>query len=354
MKLSDVAEAIDAETAGDASLVVTRLVHPADATAATDLAMALTGDAVVALAGTRAGAAVVNSGATVPAGLSAIVVSKNDRMILATLTRLFDPGPQRAPGVHPTASVALDARVADDVSIGPLAVVGSGSTIGAGTALLAGATVGAGVTIGSGCIIHPGARIGDRVRMGDRVIIHANAVIGADGFSFIPVRNPDGSTNPIEQPARIHALGTVVIGDDVEIGAATTIDRGTLRDTRIGRGTKIDNQVQIAHNVVIGESCLICGQAGIAGSVVIGDRVLLGARAGIADHVTIASDAAVAAMAGVASEVPAGATVSGMPAMPHKVSIERYMNVGRLKTLYPQVDALKKRIEGLEKGGAGG
>jgi UDP-3-O-[3-hydroxymyristoyl] glucosamine N-acyltransferase len=192
------------------------------------------------------------------------------------------------------------------------------------------------------------------VRLGDRVIVAANSVIGADGFSFIPVRNPDGTRNPIEQPLRIHSLGTVIIADDVEVGAGTTIDRGTLRDTRIGRGTKIDNQVQIAHNVVIGESSLICGMVGIAGSVSIGDRVLIGAGAGIADHLTIGDDATVGAAAGLASHVPAGALFSGLPAAQHNSTLERYMNVGRLRTLYPKVDDLKKRLEALEKSGKGG
>jgi UDP-3-O-[3-hydroxymyristoyl] glucosamine N-acyltransferase len=186
------------------------------------------------------------------------------------------------------------------------------------------------------------------------VQISANSVIGADGFSFIPVRNPDGSRNPIDTPLRIHSLGTVVIADDVEIGAGTTIDRGTLRDTRIGRGTKIDNQVQIAHNVVIGEGSLICGMVGIAGSVVVGSRVLIGAAAGIADHVTIGDDATVGAGSGLASNVAAGTVFSGLPAGPHARTLERYMNVGRLRSLYPKVDDMRERLEALEKSSRGG
>jgi len=186
------------------------------------------------------------------------------------------------------------------------------------------------------------------------VIIHPNAVIGADGFSFIPVRNPDGSPGAEGMPARIHSLGTVIIGDDVEIGAATTIDRATLRATTIGRGTKIDNQVQIAHNVTIGEGCLICGQAGIAGSVVIGDRVLVAAGAGISDHVTIGEDAAVGAQAGVPGNVRAGVSVLGSPAVPIDEWLERYRRVLRLKTLSRKVEDLKQRIEALEAARKGG
>jgi UDP-3-O-[3-hydroxymyristoyl] glucosamine N-acyltransferase len=354
MKLGDIAKALQSRVTGDGTLELTRAVHPADAKGKGDLAIALTDDTREALASTRAGAAVVKPGMNAPAGMATIAFSGHERMAIAILTRLFDAGPDHGAGIHSTASVSADAMVAETASIGPFASIGPRSTIGAGTVVLASATIGAAVVIGRDCLIHSGARIGDRVRFGDRVIIHPNAVIGSDGFSFIPVRNPDGSRNPIDAPARIHSLGTVVLADDVEVGAATTIDRGTLRDTTVGRGTKIDNQVQIAHNVTIGENCLICGSAGVAGSVVIGDRVILGAGAGVADHVTIASDGTVAAMSGTASNVAPGTVVSGTPAAPHGTSLERYVNVGRLNILYPKVDDLKKRVEALEKGGKGG
>ena len=354
MKLSDIAKALRAEVTGDGTLELTRAVHPADAKGKGDLAVALTGDTGDALASTRAGAAVVKPGIEAPAGMATIAFAGHERMALSILTGLFDAGPDHGKGIHPTAFVSPDAKVTESVSIGPFATVGPGSIVGAGTIVLASATIGAGAAIGRDCLIHSGARIGDRVQIGDRVIIHANAVIGSDGFSFIPVRNPDGSRNPIDAPVRIHSLGTVILADDVEVGASTTIDRGTLRDTTIGRGTKIDNQVQIAHNATIGENCLICGSAGVAGSVVIGDRVILGAGAGVADHVTIASDGTVAAMSGTASNVASGTVVSGTPATPHGTSMERYVNVGRLKVLYPKVDDLKKRVEALEKGDKGG
>ena len=145
-----------------------------------------------------------------------------------------------------------------------------------------------------------------------------------------------------------------MIGDDVEIGAGTTIDRATLRETRIGRGTKIDNQVQIAHNATIGENCLICGMAGIAGSAVLGDRVVMASGSGVADHVTVGEGATIAAGSGVGSHVPAGAVYSGVPAISHATSIERYANIGRLRVLYPKVEGLKKRLEALEKAAEGG
>jgi UDP-3-O-[3-hydroxymyristoyl] glucosamine N-acyltransferase len=354
MLLSDIARALGAQVSGDASLNVARLVHPADATGPADLAMALAGDAVPALADTRAKAAVVKPDTVVPPGISAISFGGHERMALVVLTGLFDQQPVHEHGIHPTASIAPDARVAEGASIGPLVPVGARSTIGTGSVVLAGASVGGDVTIGHDCVVHPGARICDRVRIGDRVVIQANAVVGADGFSFIPVRNPDGTKNPLDLPARVHSLGSVVIGDDVEIGAGTTIDRGTLRDTRIGRGTKIDNQVQIAHNVVIGEACIICGMVGIAGSATIGDRVILAAGSGVGDHVTIGTDATVSALAGVVSDVAPGTLVDGVPALPRQQAAERFMNIGRLKTLYPRVEELRRRIDMLEKGSEGG
>jgi UDP-3-O-[3-hydroxymyristoyl] glucosamine N-acyltransferase len=283
-----------------------------------------------------------------------VVYSGHERVALAVLTALFDRGPARPDGIHPSAVVAPDARIGPSVTLGAHVVVGPASRVGEGTSVLANVTIGAGVSIGARCTIHPGVVIGDRVAIGDRVIVHPNAVIGADGFSFLPVRNPDGSQGAAGMPARIHSLGTVIIGDDVEIGASTTIDRATLRATRIGRGTKIDNQVQIAHNVVIGESCLICGQVGIAGSATIGDRVLIAAGCGLSDHVTVGSDSVVMAMSGVGMDVKPGTAVLGIPAVDPDVWKQRYLQVGRLKRLYAQVGDLKARLDALEKSAKGG
>jgi UDP-3-O-[3-hydroxymyristoyl] glucosamine N-acyltransferase len=351
MKLRDVASVLRADITGNPDAEVTRLVHPADAGGASDLALALAGDALAALATTRAGAAVVPPDAEAPAGVAVIRYGGHERMAMAVLAKLFDVRPAAVVGVHPSAIVGERAIVAPGASVGPLVAIGPGSRIGTGTVLMAGVTIGAGATVGNDCVLHPGVRIGDGVHLGDRVVAYPNAVVGGDGFSVIPVRNPDGSKNPIELPLRVRSLGSVIVGDDVEIGAGTTIDRGTLRDTRIGRGTKIDNLVQIAHNVVIGEACVICGMVGIAGSAVIGDRVILAAGVGIGDHITIGADATASARAGVIAEVAPGTLVDGAPALPRTQAMERFINVGRLKTLYPRVDELKKRIEALEKRG---
>lgn len=349
MLLSQIAAMLKAEVAGDPSLEVTRLVHPADATGKSDLALALTGEAFAALAGTRAGAAVVQPNVAIAEGLPVVRYGGHERMALAILTRAFERKPKVSPGIHPSAVVAPTASVASGASIGPFVAVGEGSSVGAGTVLMAGATVGEGATVGRDCTIHSGARIGNGVTIGDRVVLYANAVVGGDGFSVIPITNPDGSKNPLDLPMRIRPLGSVIVGDDVEIGASSTIDKGTLRDTVIGRGTKIDNQVQIAHNVTIGEAAIICGMVGIAGSAVIGDRAILAAGVGISDHITVGADAVISARAGVIADVPAAALWDGAPALPRAQALERFANVGRLKMLYPRVDELKKRVEVLEK-----
>jgi UDP-3-O-[3-hydroxymyristoyl] glucosamine N-acyltransferase len=348
MQLSDIAKALSATLSGDGSLEIRRVVHPADADGNGDLAVALSGDATQHLAGTRAAAVLIPPTGAPPAGAAAIVYGGSDRVAVATLTALFDPGPAHGTGIHPSAVVAPDAVIEAGANVGPGVVIGAGSRVGAGTTILAQVTVGAGVSVGRDCVLYPGVRLMDRVRLGDRVIIHSNTVIGSDGFSFIPVSNPDGSSNGIERPMRTHSLGTVVIADDVEIGSGSTIDRATLRETSIGRGTKIDNQVQIGHNVVIGENCLICGMSGIAGSTVLGDQVVIASGVGVAPHLTIGAGATVAAGSGLASHVPAGAVFMGLPAIAQDRFISRLADIGRLRQLYPRVDELRKRIETLE------
>jgi UDP-3-O-[3-hydroxymyristoyl] glucosamine N-acyltransferase len=208
--------------------------------------------------------------------------------------------------------------------------------------------IGADVAIGAQCLFHSGVRIGDGCTIGDRAIIHANAVIGADGFSFAPDLMSATAFTAGVQVTRVHSLGNVVIGDDVEIGACTTIDRATLESTRIGRGSKIDDHVHIGHNVTIGENCILCGMVGISGSVVLGDRVRLGGGAGVADHVRIGDEAVVGAASGVATNVPAGAFVLGSPAVPYWRFVERQLYLGRAKRLHDKVGVVVSRLDAVE------
>ena len=349
MKLQDIARALSAPIIGDDSLLVERIVHPADARGPADLAVAISDESFAALTNCKALAAVISAKSQPPLDrFKAIIVADQMRPSMAILTRLFDSGPTRVPGIDPTAVVAKDAVIEAGASVGPFVVVGARTRIGVNTVLLAHATVGTDVTIGRDGMIHAGVRIADRVELGDRVIVHANAVIGSDGFSFLPSGGDNGAA-AASHPQRIHSLGTVIVGDDVEIGAGTTIDRATMAVTRIGKGTKIDNLVQIGHNVTIGENCLICGMVGISGSVKIGDRVQIGGGAGIADHLIIGSDAMVAGRSGVGSNVAAGTVVSGYPARKHERTLEGYVYSGRQKALHAKVKDLQSRIEELEK-----
>lgn len=343
MLVREVAEALSARLVGDGSLQIERIVHPADANKPSDLAIAMSPEAFEALSTSQAVAAVVSSKLPpVPAGIKSVIVPEHERAALAKLTSLFDGGPAHAPGIDRTAIIAPDAEIAGDVSIGPYVVIGPRSRIGAGTVVLPHVTIGADVTIGERGLIYSGVRIGDRVSIGARVIIHYNAVIGSDGFSFVPVP-------PSPVPVRVHSLGKIVIGDDVEIGAASTIDRATLEATLIGDGTKIDNLVQIAHNVKIGKGCLICAMAGLSGSVTIGDGAIIGGRVGIADHLTIGAQARVAGGSGVGSNIPPGATVSGYPAISHEKNLELILYSRRQKALHDRVGKLQTKVEALER-----
>ena len=350
MILRDIAAALSAFVEGDGSIDIARITDPAHAGPA-DLALAMTRESVPALAHTKARAIVVAlKEAAAIEGFDAVIKVEHPRHALAVLTRLFDRPVHRGDGIHPSAVVASDAQIGEGVSIGPLSVIGPRARIGAGTAILAHVTVGADAVIGRDCLFHPGARIGDHVVIGDRVIVQHNVSLGADGFSYAaPAPGERTAGHEMGPLPRINSLGTVIIGDDVEIGANSAIDRATLTATRIGRSTKIDNLVQIGHNVSIGENCLVCGMVGISGSVHIGDRVILGGGVGVADHITIESDAMIAAGSGVISDVPAKAKMFGYPAVPRRRALEQITYLTRVRTLFTDFGELKKRIAALEQ-----
>jgi UDP-3-O-[3-hydroxymyristoyl] glucosamine N-acyltransferase len=287
------------------------------------------------------------------------VAVKRGRLALSTLTRLFAPPPSIAPGVHSQAVVDPTATVEPGASIGALAYVGPRARIGARTAIMPQASVDADAVVGEDCVLHSGVRVGARVRVGNRVVLHANACLGADGFSFVtPEPGPAEMQLTVTSHKvvgrndvilKIHSLGTVVIEDDVEIGACSTVDRATFGATVIRRGAKIDNQVQIAHNCAVGENCLIAAQVGISGSARIGDRVVLGGQVGVADHVSIGDDAMVGAAAAVGQDVPAGVVYLGYPAGPVKEKLQERMGLLRLPRLLKDFAAFGKRLAALER-----
>ncbi len=308
-----------------------------------------------ALAASEASAAVVWADADWQAmGLAGALLAPRPRVALARITGAFAHPPDPASGVHPTVVIGSSAKIGDGAAISPFAVIGEGVRIGADASIGAHVSIGADARIGARALLHDGVRIGARCRVGDDFIAQPNAVIGADGFSFEPPER--GNVEAVRATGavaggqgharflRIHSLAAVEIGDDVEIGAGTTIDRGTIAPTRIGDGTKIDNQVQIGHNVRIGETCLLCAHVGIAGSAKIGDRVVLGGKTGVGDQLTIGSDVVCAASTMVASNVRPRSVMMGIPATSRGQATEQVMALRRLPRLQRQVAEIRKKL----------
>ena len=279
---------------------------------------------------------------------------KRSRYAVAQVNNLFEEHVVEWIGVHDNAIVSKTAKLATNVSIGPFSLINSEVEIKKNAKIGSHVFIGKGVSIGENAIIHSGVKIGPNVVIGDNLICHPNAVIGADGFSFV---SPDGGgveearkrghllgVGQINHYVRIASLGSVIVGDDVEIGAGSIIDKGTIGTTRVGNGTKLDNLVHIGHNVSIGDNCLLCGQVGIAGSAVIGDRVVLGGQVGVADHISIGCDSIVAGKSGVSSNVPKGQFMMGNPAMKMKNNIESYKLFRRLPTLIKKIQNLEQVI----------
>jgi UDP-3-O-[3-hydroxymyristoyl] glucosamine N-acyltransferase len=305
------------------------------------------------LAKGQARAAILWQGADWQAlGLQAAIFAPRARYVLAGVTRIFEPVLAVAPGIHPLAVVDPTAELGPDCAVGPFVAIGPRARIGAGARIVSHVSIGADAVIGRDALLHAGARIGDRVRIGVRFIAQPGAVVGADGFSFVsptPGHVEEARASGVvsrEQDAyvRINSLGAVVLGDDVEIGANSCIDRGTIADTTIGNGTKIDNLVQIGHNVKVGHTCLICGHAGIGGSTVIGDRVVIGGRAAIADHLRIGSDVVITGNSGVASHVASNRIMMGYPAVRMDQNVEMYKALRRLPRVLARLEGAQKPV----------
>jgi UDP-3-O-[3-hydroxymyristoyl] glucosamine N-acyltransferase len=262
-----------------------------------------------------------------------IVVENPHEAMLPLLPKLYPPAAHR-PGVDPTAVLGRGVVLGGDVSIGPYVTIGDGATIGAHTRVDAHADIGAGVAIGEECHIYPSVTLYAGTQLGARVRVHAGARLGSDGFGYV---FQDGVH------AKIPHVGRCIVEDDVEIGANTTIDRGSIDDTIIGAGTKIDNLVHVAHNVRIGRLCLLMAQVGIAGSARIEDGVILAGQAGVAGHLTIGRGARLAAQAGVFGSVPAGETWSGYPARPHREALRAQAAMFKLPSLIRALERLVAR-----------
>lgn len=360
--VSEIATALRARFEGNGDLTVTAAAEPAMA-GPFDLAMCMDPRYAEGLSKGRARVALLWDGADWRAlGLQAAIFAPRGRLAMARLTQVFDPGPAIPAGVSPLASIDPTALIGEGASIGPFTVIGRNARIGARARLAEQVSIGADVTIGDDALILPGVKIGPRVTIGHRFVAQPGCAIGGDGFSFVTeetsrveaARSTLGKPGETKKQAwqRIHSLGAVTIGDDVEVGANASLDRGTIRDTRIGRGTKIDSLVQVGHNVVVGEDCLLCAQVGVGGSTRIGDRVVLGGQVGVVDNIFVGDDVVVGGGSVVNSNAPAGRVLMGSPAVRMDLNVEIYKAQRRLPRMLAQLAELQKTVKDLlEKGG---
>jgi UDP-3-O-[3-hydroxymyristoyl] glucosamine N-acyltransferase len=331
-----IAAMVSGELIGEGSVAVTGIA-PLDRAEATHLSIVASARYAPMLAASKAGVVLIDPEfRDAPAGTATrIVVTQPQEKLLALLSKLYPQTPP-PPGVAATARIGRGARLGENISIGEYVVIGAGATLAEGVIVGAHCVVGENVKIGPGSRLWPGVTVYPGAVLGARVFVHSGARIGSDGFGYV---FRDG------MHAKIPHVGGCVIGDDVEIGANSTIDRGSIDDTVIGRGTKIDNLVHIAHNVRVGEKCLIMAQVGVAGSVNIGDGAILAGQAGISGHLSIGAGARVAAQAGVFGDIPAGETWSGYPARPHRESLRASAALFKLAGMMRRLEKLLESSE---------
>ena len=337
MKLRDVAARLSCAFEGDGDLEIARVASLEDAGAG-DLTFFANRKYLEALRTTKASAVIAAPGVgEVPC---AVLRADDPYLTFARAVGVFADAWRPQPGVHRLAHVEPGAAIAPDASVGAFAVVGEGARIGARTIVDSHVTIGRFAEIGEDCVIHPQASVRERVRVGNRVVLQNGAVLGADGFGF--ARRRDGTHEKIPQ------VGGLVIEDDVEIGANSTVDRPAVGETRIGAGTKIDNLVQIAHGVHLGRNVLLAAQVGIAGSTVIEDSVTLAGQVGVAGHLTIGKAVIATAQTGIPNSVDAGAFISGYPAIPNRDWLKASAIFRKLPELRKLVADLERRIAALE------
>lgn len=352
--IAQIAESIGADAFGDVTLTIDNVTEPQSA-GPRDLAMATDSSYAEKLTEGEARAAVLWAGADWEAyGLEAAIVPKRPRYAMSGLTQLLDPGQGFAPGIHPSAIIDPSADIGPDVSVGPLSVISAGAVIGAGSVIGPQCFIGWNARLGAGAMLREQVSIGARVTIGMGFMAQPGVRIGGDGFSFVTeeksgieaVRETlgDQQDTAAQGWTRIHSLGAVTIGDNVDLGACVNIDNGTIRDTIIGDGCKMDNFVHIGHNVIIGNDCLICGHSGVAGSTRVGNNVVLGGMTGVSDNIFIGDRVITGGGTKVLSSIPAGRVVLGYPATKMDRQIEIFKAIRRLPKLVADVAALQKAV----------
>lgn len=344
--LSDLAAALGGEVVGRGDIRLEGAAEPARARP-DEIALAMDPAFAARLGEGRARAAILAPDADWQGlGLEGAILAPRPRYVLAGVTRVFDRAPEIVLGFHPTAIIDATAEIGPGAAIGPFVVIGPRARIGARARIASHTSVAEDAEIGDDALLMQGVRIGARVRIGDRFIAQPGAVIGGDGFSYVtptPGVVEEARTGVVTAAeragyVRINSLGAVRIGNDVEVGANATIDRGTIADTVIGDGTKVDNLVMVAHNVQVGRGCLLCGHTGIAGSATIGDGCVLGGRASIADHAVLGRNVVITGNAAVSGHVPAGRIMMGYPGVKRDEFVAMWKALRRLPRVLAKLE----------------
>jgi len=336
--LQEIAKLVDGELVGDPRVVITGISGIKEAKEG-DITFLANPKYACLMQATKASAVITFKEAI--ESHKPLIKTNNPSVAFTKVVSLVAPNDVKHPkGIHSTVIISSNVKIGKNVAIGAYSVIEDGVQIGDGTVIYSGCYIGCSSKIGKNCLIYPHVSIREQIEIGDRVIVHSGAVVGSDGFGFAMI----GGTQE-----KIPQIGIVSIEDDVEIGANVTIDRARFDKTIIGKGTKVDNLVQIAHNVITGRNCIIVAQAGVSGSTVLGEGVILAGQAGIVGHIRIGDRAIVAAQAGVTKSVPADTKVSGYPAKPHDCAKRVNACLQRLPELYKKVKELEAKLKELEK-----
>jgi UDP-3-O-[3-hydroxymyristoyl] glucosamine N-acyltransferase len=339
MTVAELAAHVGGRVVGNESVLI-KGIASIDSVGEGDIAFVEDSRALESAGESRASCLIVPEGAQVETACR--IEAKRPRLAFALIAELLHPPKHREPLIHPTANVAASASVERSAFVGARVEIGERTSIGAGTQVHAGVVIGEDVRLGRDCVIHPNVVIYDHVTLGERVILHAGAVIGADGFGYVPDEKNFRHKFP--------QIGTVLIEDDVEIGACTCIDRGALGQTRIGRATKIDNLVQIAHNVEIGERVVIAAQTGISGSTVIEDDAVIGGQVGMGDHARVESGAIIGSKAGILpGKIVRAGVWWGIPVQPLDQYKRLNAHINRLPQMREELKELRQQLKELKE-----
>ncbi len=354
-KISDIADALSARAVGATDIVVRGVSEPANA-GSDQMAVAMDAKFANDIHKGQARTALLWLEADWQGlGLEAAILVDRPRVAMAALTGFLDDTAPPVAGIHPSSIIDTSAIIGKGATIGPFAVISANVVIGSKAQIGGHCTIGPGTEIGEGCNLQPGVNIGQRVTIGDRFVAHSGVVIGADGFSFVTAEKSsvekvretlgDAGADQTQQSwLKIASIGGVLIGDDVEVGANSSIDAGTIRPTTVGDGTKIDALVQVGHNVKVGQNCLLCAHVAVGGSATLGDGVVLGGQAGVADNISIGDGVIAGGASKILSNVPSGRAILGYPAVKMETHVESYKALRRLPRLIQGLSQSKKPV----------